>query len=189
MFWFIIVFQPRCIVGISSNHYHPPGTTLKAGFKILSKYVLLTVCHENLMIIQIIVTNMYHRHFHKAHFDENNYMSWRSFAPDLIADPSNNVSECCIILHYTTSRPNDLSKPELDLLVPVGFLNLLCWQVGRINCPMLLVNGCDEQNWPTVETAEEVSDALRHGSQTRGLGSTYGPRHPCLQAVYWHEEI
>uniref|UniRef100_A0A3Q2WHY0 Acyl-coenzyme A thioesterase 4-like n=1 Tax=Haplochromis burtoni TaxID=8153 RepID=A0A3Q2WHY0_HAPBU len=74
---------PRCIVCISSNHYHPPGTTLKAGFKILSKYVLLTVCHENLMIIQIIV--------------------------------------------------------------------------GRINCPMLLVNGCDDQNWPTVETAEEVS--------------------------------
>lgn len=49
---------------------------------------------------------------------------------------------------------------------------------------MLLVNGCDDQNWPTVETAEEGSDALRHGSQTRGLGSTYGPRHPCLQAVY-----
>ncbi|XP_005742394.1 acyl-coenzyme A thioesterase 1-like [Pundamilia nyererei] len=118
------IIKPRCIVCISSNHYHPPGTTLKAGFKILSK------------------------HFHKAHFDENNYMSWRSFALDLIADPSNNV------------------------------------EVGRINCPMLLVNGCDDQNWPTVETAEEVSDALRHGSQTRGLGSTYGPRHPCLQAVY-----
>uniref|UniRef100_A0A3B4FWE2 Acyl-coenzyme A thioesterase 1-like n=1 Tax=Pundamilia nyererei TaxID=303518 RepID=A0A3B4FWE2_9CICH len=109
------IIKPRCIVCISSNHYHPPGTTLKAGFKILSKYVLLTVCHENLMIIQII----------------------------------------------------------LDLLVPVG----------RINCPMLLVNGCDDQNWPTVETAEEVSDALRHGSQTRGLGSTYGPRHPCFSVT------
>ncbi|XP_026001974.1 acyl-coenzyme A thioesterase 4-like isoform X2 [Astatotilapia calliptera] len=123
------IIKPRCIVCISSNHYHPPGTTLKAGFKILSKYVLLTVCHENLMIIQIIVTNMYHRHFHKAHFDENNYMSWRSFGLDLIADPSNNV------------------------------------EVGRINCPMLLVNGCDDQNWPTVETAEEVARLLREGGK------------------------
>uniref|UniRef100_A0A3P9CHU4 Acyl-coenzyme A thioesterase 4 n=1 Tax=Maylandia zebra TaxID=106582 RepID=A0A3P9CHU4_9CICH len=99
------IIKPRCIVCISSNHYHPPGTTLKAGFKILSK------------------------HFHKAHFDENNYMSWRSFGLDLIADPSNNV------------------------------------EVGRINCPMLLVNGCDDQNWPTVETAEEVARLLREGGK------------------------
>ncbi|XP_039457492.1 peroxisomal succinyl-coenzyme A thioesterase-like [Oreochromis aureus] len=99
------IIKPRCIVCISSNHYHPPGTTLKAGFKILSK------------------------HFHKAHFDENNHMSWRSFALDLIADPSNNV------------------------------------EVGRINCPMLLVNGCDDQNWPTVETAEEVARLLREGGK------------------------
>uniref|UniRef100_I3KNF8 Acyl-CoA thioesterase 15 n=1 Tax=Oreochromis niloticus TaxID=8128 RepID=I3KNF8_ORENI len=74
----IIKVSPRCIVCISSNHYHPPGTTLKAGFKILSKYVLF---------------------------------------------------------------------------------------VGRINCPMLLVNGCDDQNWPTVETAEEVARLLREGGK------------------------
>uniref|UniRef100_A0A3B4FSR7 Acyl-coenzyme A thioesterase 1-like n=1 Tax=Pundamilia nyererei TaxID=303518 RepID=A0A3B4FSR7_9CICH len=86
-------------------------------------------------------------HFHKAHFDENNYMSWRSFALDLIADPSNNV------------------------------------EVGRINCPMLLVNGCDDQNWPTVETAEEVSDALRHGSQTRGTPDNQGSVTVCFSVI------
>uniref|UniRef100_I3JUE4 Acyl-CoA thioesterase 15 n=1 Tax=Oreochromis niloticus TaxID=8128 RepID=I3JUE4_ORENI len=69
------IIKPRCIVCISSNHYHPPGTTLKAGFKILS------------------------------------------------------------------NRTNDLSK---------------------INCPMLLVNGCDDQNWPTVET---VARLLREGGK------------------------
>ncbi|KAM4570217.1 peroxisomal succinyl-coenzyme A thioesterase-like [Odontesthes bonariensis] len=28
--------------------------------------------------------------------------------------------------------------------------------VGTINCPMLLVNGCDDQNWPAVETAADI---------------------------------
>uniref|UniRef100_A0A3Q3IHQ9 Uncharacterized protein n=1 Tax=Monopterus albus TaxID=43700 RepID=A0A3Q3IHQ9_MONAL len=32
--------------------------------------------------------------------------------------------------------------------------------VGKINCPMLLVNGHDDQNWPTVEYAEQVSKHL-----------------------------
>uniref|UniRef100_A0A3Q0RWW4 Acyl-CoA thioesterase 17 n=1 Tax=Amphilophus citrinellus TaxID=61819 RepID=A0A3Q0RWW4_AMPCI len=83
------VSKPRCIVCISSNHYYPPGRTLKVGT------------------------------------DENTYMSWRSSALDLITDSSNNVD------------------------------------VGKINCPMLLVNGCDDQNWPAVETAEEVARLMR----------------------------
>ncbi|KAG7244123.1 hypothetical protein INR49_004869 [Caranx melampygus] len=29
--------------------------------------------------------------------------------------------------------------------------------VGKINCPVLLVNGCDDQNWPSVESAEDVN--------------------------------
>ncbi|XP_030576504.1 acyl-coenzyme A thioesterase 1-like isoform X2 [Archocentrus centrarchus] len=34
-------------------------------------------------------------------------------------------------------------------------------EVGRINCPMLLVNGCDDQSWPSVETAEEIARMMR----------------------------
>lgn len=32
----------------------------------------------------------------------------------------------------------------------------LC-KVGKINCPVLLVNGSDDQNWPASECAEDVS--------------------------------
>uniref|UniRef100_A0A3Q3IHS2 Uncharacterized protein n=1 Tax=Monopterus albus TaxID=43700 RepID=A0A3Q3IHS2_MONAL len=40
----------------------------------------------------------------------------------------------------------------------LGVLGL--FPVGKINCPMLLVNGHDDQNWPTVEYAEQVSKHL-----------------------------
>lgn len=33
--------------------------------------------------------------------------------------------------------------------------------VGRINCPMLLVNGQDDQNIPTVEAAEDIAQMMR----------------------------
>lgn len=56
---------------------------------------------------------MYHRHFHKAHFDENNYMSWRRFALDLIANPSNNVEVSAVL--YCIILPVDLmTSPSLS---------------------------------------------------------------------------
>ncbi|XP_068442627.1 peroxisomal succinyl-coenzyme A thioesterase-like isoform X3 [Clinocottus analis] len=33
--------------------------------------------------------------------------------------------------------------------------------LGKINCPVLLVNGLDDQNWPTVECAEDVAHMMR----------------------------
>ncbi|XP_034081989.1 acyl-coenzyme A thioesterase 1-like isoform X1 [Gymnodraco acuticeps] len=33
--------------------------------------------------------------------------------------------------------------------------------VGKINCPILLVNGDDDQNWPTVESAEDMAQMMR----------------------------
>ncbi|XP_045916042.1 peroxisomal succinyl-coenzyme A thioesterase-like [Micropterus dolomieu] len=33
--------------------------------------------------------------------------------------------------------------------------------VGKINCPMLLVNGEDDQNWPTVECAEDIARMMQ----------------------------
>ncbi|XP_070848319.1 peroxisomal succinyl-coenzyme A thioesterase-like isoform X1 [Chaetodon trifascialis] len=32
--------------------------------------------------------------------------------------------------------------------------------VGKVNCPMLLVNGLDDQNWPTVESAEDMAEKM-----------------------------
>ncbi|XP_040004924.1 peroxisomal succinyl-coenzyme A thioesterase-like [Xiphias gladius] len=33
--------------------------------------------------------------------------------------------------------------------------------VGEINCPILLVNGNDDQNWPTLEVAEDIAQRMR----------------------------
>ncbi|KAK5876657.1 hypothetical protein CesoFtcFv8_025990 [Champsocephalus esox] len=33
--------------------------------------------------------------------------------------------------------------------------------VGKINCPILLVNGDDDQSWPTVESAEDMAQMMR----------------------------
>ncbi|XP_028251116.1 acyl-coenzyme A thioesterase 4-like isoform X2 [Parambassis ranga] len=33
--------------------------------------------------------------------------------------------------------------------------------VSKISAPMLLVNGCDDQNWCTVETAEDITQMMR----------------------------
>ncbi|KAF3859361.1 hypothetical protein F7725_021760 [Dissostichus mawsoni] len=33
--------------------------------------------------------------------------------------------------------------------------------VGKISCPILLVNGDDDQNWPTVECAEDMAQMMR----------------------------
>ncbi|XP_059181491.1 peroxisomal succinyl-coenzyme A thioesterase-like [Centropristis striata] len=33
--------------------------------------------------------------------------------------------------------------------------------VGKINCPLMLLNGGDDQNWPTVEAAEDMAQMLR----------------------------
>lgn len=30
-------------------------------------------------------------------------------------------------------------------------------KVGKINCPVLLINGCDDQNWAVTEYAKDVS--------------------------------
>ncbi|KAM9334895.1 peroxisomal succinyl-coenzyme A thioesterase-like [Symphorus nematophorus] len=33
--------------------------------------------------------------------------------------------------------------------------------VGTINCPLLLVSGLDDQNWPSVECAEDIAQTMR----------------------------
>lgn len=35
-------------------------------------------------------------------------------------------------------------------------------QVGNIQCPMMLVVGLDDQNWPSAECAEDVSSVRAH---------------------------
>ncbi|XP_071357761.1 bile acid-CoA:amino acid N-acyltransferase-like isoform X2 [Trachinotus anak] len=33
--------------------------------------------------------------------------------------------------------------------------------VGKINCPVMVVNGSDDQNWPSVESAEDIAVRMR----------------------------
>ncbi|XP_051543886.1 acyl-coenzyme A thioesterase 5-like isoform X2 [Myxocyprinus asiaticus] len=44
---------------------------------------------------------------------------------------------------------------QRDLILPIPSDPTLKIDVGRIKCPVLLVNAGDDQNWPTVESAED----------------------------------
>uniref|UniRef100_A0A8C2ZME6 Acyl-CoA thioesterase 14 n=1 Tax=Cyclopterus lumpus TaxID=8103 RepID=A0A8C2ZME6_CYCLU len=48
---------------------------------------------------------------------------------------------------------------SINLPIPEDLSQKL--DVGKINCPMLLVNGIDDQNWPTVECAEDMAHMMR----------------------------
>ncbi|XP_051974137.1 peroxisomal succinyl-coenzyme A thioesterase-like [Xyrauchen texanus] len=45
---------------------------------------------------------------------------------------------------------------QRDLILPIPSDPTLKIDVGRIKCPVLLVNAGDDQNWPTVESAEDM---------------------------------
>lgn len=40
-------------------------------------------------------------------------------------------------------------------------------KVGKVNCPVLLVNGCDDQNWAVTEYAKDVSARSHSPRRTR----------------------
>ncbi|KTG45701.1 hypothetical protein cypCar_00040971 [Cyprinus carpio] len=44
---------------------------------------------------------------------------------------------------------------------------LKCTQVGRIKCPLLLVNGDDDQTFPVVESAEDAPERKKAGGHER----------------------
>lgn len=47
-------------------------------------------------------------------------------------------------------------------------------QVGKINCPLLLINGTDDQNWPAVECSEEVSLDTHYANILSGIKELNG---------------
>uniref|UniRef100_A0A3B3IAB2 Acyl-CoA thioesterase 16 n=1 Tax=Oryzias latipes TaxID=8090 RepID=A0A3B3IAB2_ORYLA len=44
-------------------------------------------------------------------------------------------------------------------------LAFLWGDVGNIDCPMLLINGTDDQNWPTVEVASDIIKMMREAGK------------------------
>ncbi|KAJ3612602.1 hypothetical protein NHX12_020870 [Muraenolepis orangiensis] len=47
-----------------------------------------------------------------------------------------------------------------NMILPITTDPALKVDVGRIKCPLLLVNGDDDQNWATVESAEDIANMM-----------------------------
>ncbi|XP_041833104.1 peroxisomal succinyl-coenzyme A thioesterase-like [Melanotaenia boesemani] len=54
---------------------------------------------------------------------------------------------------WRNANLNLINEPSLKL------------NVGKMNCPVLLVNGCDDQNWPAVETAADIAKMMREAGK------------------------
>ena len=77
----------------------------------------------------------------------------RNIILPITTDPAMKVDVGAIkhSVFYTHTHTHTLDK----IVRPWGPLSHC--QVGRIKCPLLLVNGDDDQNWATTESAEDVS--------------------------------
>ncbi|KAJ3612597.1 hypothetical protein NHX12_020865 [Muraenolepis orangiensis] len=89
---------------------------------------------------------------------------------------------CCVCISgshtYPISTPvfellkeksSDATKVWLDeennlvwrnMILPITTDPAMKVDVGRIKCPLLLVNGDDDQNWATVESAEDIANMM-----------------------------
>uniref|UniRef100_A0A665UFQ6 Acyl-CoA thioesterase 15 n=1 Tax=Echeneis naucrates TaxID=173247 RepID=A0A665UFQ6_ECHNA len=75
----------------------------------------------------------------------------------------------CISCNHSYLPGKHITDGYSGLLKPVTstrFKSALC-QVGKISCPILLVNGQDDQNWPSVESAEDLRAAGKEHLLTR----------------------
>ncbi|KAI7792022.1 hypothetical protein IRJ41_020240, partial [Triplophysa rosa] len=90
--------------------------------------------------------------------------------------------QCCICISGSHGIPVDKSLFEIfeelkknvfkirvnednqviyrDLILPIPSDMTLKVDVGRIKCPLLLVNAGDDQNWPSVESAEDMKEMM-----------------------------
>uniref|UniRef100_A0A3B3HJ17 Acyl-CoA thioesterase 16 n=1 Tax=Oryzias latipes TaxID=8090 RepID=A0A3B3HJ17_ORYLA len=50
-------------------------------------------------------------------------------------------------------------------VLEVGHPKVKVSEVGNIDCPMLLINGTDDQNWPTVEVASDIIKTMREAGK------------------------
>ncbi|MED6237587.1 hypothetical protein ATANTOWER_028530, partial [Ataeniobius toweri] len=88
------------------------------------------------------------------------------FQPSCVVCISNVISKSPgnSLFGFQRSIPSEFNKIRLDennyqIWRDVGLAVLkepsMKVNVAKINCPLLLVNGCDDQNWCAVETADE----------------------------------
>ncbi|XP_047431803.1 peroxisomal succinyl-coenzyme A thioesterase-like isoform X2 [Mugil cephalus] len=118
-------------------------------------------------------------------------LSLGSLVSFYLAAESSTVKPTCIVAvssNYSLSRTKTIPGFHDDLInyydkVRVDENNHHIWKgigmalfneptkvdVGKINCPMLLISGCDDQNWPAVETVEDISRTMRSVGKDRLL--------------------
>ncbi|KAM4615671.1 uncharacterized protein ACJ7VT_010761 [Polymixia lowei] len=64
---------------------------------------------------------------------------------------------------------------QRDMILPIPTDPSEKVEVGRIKCPLLLVNGDDDQNWATVESAEDIAKMMRAAGNEHLLTSLTYP--------------
>jgi hypothetical protein len=107
------------------------------------------------------------RNSEKVGKDEENNVIWRNLILPIPTDPALRV-DVGAIKHCVFP-----TKPLRDTPFIVRTLVDSFCQVGRIECPLLLVNGDDDQNWATTESAEDVSTHTLALTHTRRHRHTY----------------
>ncbi|XP_073722985.1 acyl-coenzyme A thioesterase 1-like isoform X1 [Misgurnus anguillicaudatus] len=66
-------------------------------------------------------------------------------------------------MHMHKVRVNDENQViHRDLILPIPSDLTLKVDVGKIKCPLMLVNGGDDENWPSVESAEDMEEIMKN---------------------------
>nr|XP_020512027.1 acyl-coenzyme A thioesterase 4-like [Labrus bergylta]XP_020512028.1 acyl-coenzyme A thioesterase 4-like [Labrus bergylta]XP_029137583.1 acyl-coenzyme A thioesterase 4-like [Labrus bergylta]XP_029137584.1 acyl-coenzyme A thioesterase 4-like [Labrus bergylta] len=113
---------------------------------------------------------------------------------NLVAESTKIKPRCCVCIsghHLVSNRlmidgslPNDPKKLRFDennylirrdVVLPVPSDPSQKIDVRNIKCPMLLVNGDDDQNSPTVEAAEDIGNMMRSGGNLHLLSTLTYP--------------
>nr|XP_020512032.1 bile acid-CoA:amino acid N-acyltransferase-like [Labrus bergylta] len=112
----------------------------------------------------------------------------------LAAESTKIKPRCCVCIsghHLASNRlmidgslPNDPKKTRFDennyriwrdVVLPVPSDPSQKIDMRKIKCPMLLVNGDDDQNSPTVEAAEDIANMMRSGGNLHLLSTLTYP--------------
>lgn len=81
--------------------------------------------------------------------DENNHQIWRDMSSEILRSTTNTIA---VSLTFVVAARIKLLEKE----PPFKGAFFSC-KVGKIECPVLLVNGFDDQNWAVEEYAQDVS--------------------------------
>ncbi|XP_070763326.1 peroxisomal succinyl-coenzyme A thioesterase-like [Enoplosus armatus] len=83
-----------------------------------------------------------------------------------------NVEQILAFFHKNFEKTRCNEEDQLiwrDLLLPIPTDPTLKVDVGRLECPLLLVVGEDDQNWPTYESAMDIKEMMERAGNSHLL--------------------